>query len=153
MRPGTFIVFSLSDICCRYFMATDQEGERHLYSTNTSLGSPPGSPSCLTCSLAEPLCTQNDVIMSPGTTFFIQNCAGSEVEPPFSRLIETKTKTQLLLLDRNDRLRQNLAHFSLPQVRQIMLASAPTVSGSVKLFLPPGYRETDDFTFPLLIYL
>ena len=134
-------------------MATDQAGQRHLYSTNTSQASPHQSPECRTCSLAEPHCTNNHIRMSPGRRFFIQNCAGSDQEPPFSRLIETKTGSLLLVLDRNDKLRQNLAHFSLPQVKQIMLASAPTVSGSVKLFLPPGYRETDDFTFPLLIYL
>ena len=135
-------------------MATDQEGERHMYSTNTSLGSAPGSPSCLTCSLAEPLCTQNDVIMSPGTTFFIQNCAGSGL--PFSRIIQTQSLAVVLVLDTNERLRDNMAQFSLPQVQEIIVspASSPSsMSNSVKLFLPPGYRETDEFTFPLLIHL
>ena len=91
--------------------------------------------------------------MSPGSSYFIQNCAEGGSSLPFSRVIDTQTLAVVLVLDNNDRLRDNMAGFSLPQVQEITVSSSPTVSNSVKLFLPPGYRETDEFTFPLLIHL
>ena len=141
----------LTDDCYRYFIATHPTTQhRHLYKTSSrrDSSSQPNMPECLSCQLPGPACSNNQIEMSPERSFFIQNCAGSGL--PFSRIIQTQSLAVVLVLDTNERLRDNMAQFSLPQVQEI---SSPSVSNSVKRFLPPGYRETDEFTFPLLVHL
>ena len=53
-------------------------------------------------------------------------------------------------LETNARLERALGRLSLPRATELVL---PSSGARVQLLLPPGYREADDFTFPLLVFL
>ena len=82
--------------------------------------------------------------------FLFQECQSRD-EVPRSRIIKTSTLASILEMDSNDKMRQNLENISRPKVTEIFLSGWPSLR--IRLFLPPGYRKTDELRFPLLVYL
>ena len=81
---------------------------------------------------------------------FIQECPGSGIL--FSRIIDLETMTEVFRLENNDKLSKTIHKFSLPKIKEfsIQLLNSP-VPATVRLFLPPGYRENKEYAFPLLL--
>ena len=102
----------------------------------------------------------------PSVEEVVQECLGPGV--PATRLLDTArwaligphhTTSSPLIgcsgaavaeLETNARLERALGRLSLPRATELVL---PSSGARVQLLLPPGYREADDFTFPLLVFL
>jgi len=130
-----------------YFVAQDSEKRVHLYKSSTHLSSAPHIPECITCKLPRD-CDVSRVHMSPENSFFIQECLGASV--PYLNLIDTKKGEIVITLDNNTKIHESILNVSIPQETEIRMSSAPNFP--IKIFLPPGYRKTDEFIFPLLIH-
>jgi len=133
-----------------YFMGNleDDPGSLHLWETrsnNKSLGF-----SCVTCALKEAPCSYNKVHISPNRKFFIQECLGPGV--PFSRVVDLQTKTEVFRLENNEKLHEVMEKFSLPKIKELSIKlPSSDIPATVRLFLPPGFREEEEFAFPLVM--
>jgi len=55
-------------------------------------------------------------------------------------------------MDNNAKLSDSVKKFSLPKVKHLSVPLPHSkVPASVRLFLPEGFRETDEFSFPLVV--
>ena len=81
---------------------------------------------------------------------FIQECLGPGI--PFSRIIDLETMTEVFRLENNDKLSKTIHKFSLPKIKEfsIQLPNSP-LPATVRLFLPPGFRENKEYAFPLVL--
>ena len=81
---------------------------------------------------------------------FLQKCIGPGI--PFSRIIDLETMTSDFRLENNDKLSKSIHKFSLPKIKEfsIQLLNSP-VPATVRLFLPPGFRENEEYAFPLVV--
>ena len=134
----------------RYFMANQEEnpGSLHLWKTRSSNSSL--AFSCVTCDLPGPTCLYNKVHISPDTGHFIQECLGPGV--PFSRIIDLETEDEVFMLEKNEKLNKIINKFSLPKIKELSIKlPSSTIPASVRLFLPPGFREEEEFAFPLVV--
>lgn len=81
----------------------------------------------------------------------IYRCAGPEV--PSSVLVDVATNTIVYILDTNSELRALFASMAKPQIRTIQVEMESGYHAQVRLFLPPGLREHEDMTFPLILHV
>ena len=120
--------------------------------TETNFNSPVSNPmlTCISCTFPDPSCSYNNVHISPRSTFIVQECLGPGI--PFSRVINLQTLSELLRMDNNARLSDSVKKFSLPKVKHFSVPLPHSkVPASVRLFLPEGFREKDEFSFPLVV--
>ena len=104
-------------------------------------------PECLTCRSP---CLYSETHLSPSFTSYILHCLGPDI--PYSQAFSLPNNTAVFLLDNNTAIRENVRHFSTPQVKMMTVALTNSdIPARVKLFLPPGFREYEDFVFPLVI--
>lgn len=133
-----------------YFIANHEEnpGSLHLWKTRSNNASL--AFSCVTCDLPGPQCLYNSVHISPNSEMFIQECLGPGI--PFSRIIDLETMTEVFRLENNDKLSKTIHKFSLPKIKEfsIQLPNSP-LPATVRLFLPPGFRENEEYAFPLVL--
>jgi len=133
-----------------YFTANheDDPGSLHLWKTSSNNASL--AFSCITCDLPGPQCLYNRVHISPNSEMFIQECLGPGI--PFSRIIDLKNETEVFRLDNNEKLQKIINRCSMPKIKElsIQLPNSP-IPASVRLFLPPGFREEEEFAFPLVV--
>jgi len=131
-----------------YYLGSEK-GEpesQHLYK-HTLSDSQDGASTCLTCS---GYCSMSEVRLAPDNRHFIQHCLGPSI--PYSQVIST-TGEVVLVLDENSRLRDTLSRFSAPQTKYIQVDRGSGRNIKVQLTLPPGFREYEEFAFPLLLYI
>lgn len=120
-------------------------GERHLLSVSSL--SPPSAPQCLTCSSS---CQFSDIHMSPSASAYVQICQGPDI--PYTQLFSLPDNKPRLLLDNNGELRKTLSHFSLPLIKDLTVDLPwSDVPARIRLLMPPGFREYEEFAFPLIV--
>jgi dipeptidyl aminopeptidase/acylaminoacyl peptidase len=158
-------------------------GERHLYRTgDLNISSPDNREmDCLTCPPPEPSqsppqhglgSSSNTVIsgdiselaswppclyvaphLSPGLSprFYVLECLGPD--PPSASLVDLWSNTKLAILDTQPALRDRLAAMASPQVKTIKVLVDGGYHAQVRLHLPPGLREDEEMTFPLILHV
>jgi len=133
-----------------FFMANLEEDPGSLHLLQTSSDNATLAFSCITCDLPGPPCLFNKIYMASNSEMFLQECLGPEI--PFSRIIDVGTKKEIYQLDNNAKLKQILDKFSLPKIKElnIDLPNSP-IPATVRMYLPSGFREDEEYTFPLVI--
>ena len=122
----------------------------HLWRVSTSSMIP--SVSCITCELQGPQCSYNKIHINSDKDMFIQECLGLGV--PFTRVVNLHTFGEVLRLDNNDKLSDTMFKFAMPKLKTLRIQLPySTISATVKLFLPAGFRDNEDFRFPLVLDL
>lgn len=90
-------------------------------------------------------------MFSPNFKYYIQECLGPDV--PISFLIDTATNYRIAILDSNAALRKRLSTLALPQIKHIGIEIDDKYRAQVNLYYPPGLREYEEITFPLILVL
>ena len=133
-------------------MGTEREtpGSFHLWSVADNVSS--SSVTCLSCNTLGPSCSFSQFLISPGRKKLIQHCLGPDI--PFSRIMNLERMEEIIRLDNNDRLTEIMRTFSTPKVKDLSLSlpNSP-FPANIRLFLPAGFRDNEEFKFPLVIAL
>ena len=88
--------------------------------------------------------------MSPSASAYVQICQGPDI--PYTQLFSLPDNKPLLLLDNNRELRNTLSQFSLPHVKDLTVDLPwSDVPARIRLLMPPGFREYEEFAFPLIL--
>lgn len=97
-------------------------------------------------------CEYNKITFSPSYKYYIQECLGPDV--PITYLVETNTNYRIAILDSKAALRKQIAKLAAPQVNEFSVEIKIKESKyrvQVRLFYPPGLREYEEITFPLIL--
>ncbi|XP_030754520.1 inactive dipeptidyl peptidase 10 [Sitophilus oryzae] len=94
-------------------------------------------------------CDYNNVILSKGASYFIQECLGPDI--PIVVLARTLPNIRLAVLDTSNKLRKRVNRFSSPQEKSISVEIEFGYKAQVRLYLPAILREYEDTTFPLVL--
>lgn len=144
-----------------YFLATlpRRPDVRHVFrvaDASTHNDTTPVSSECLSCQDATyhpnvSNCQFARASMSKDFSYYVLNCLGPDV--PFSLVYSLPENKLVQVLDTNEDLKDLLGKLALPQTKFFNFdiledASAPA---RVKLLLPPGYREEEQYTFALVV--
>ncbi|XP_069158727.1 venom dipeptidyl peptidase 4 isoform X2 [Procambarus clarkii] len=160
-----------------YYMATmeDKPGERHLFRVADVSSPMLRIPECLSCLEADnttDACLYNKAHLSPDYAFFVLECLGPEV--PRTYLFSTwnsqaghKPGTNrsrrsaavnvgprmIYVLDDYSELRERVEEMAMPQVQtfRVELEEEVPYTYHVQLFLPPGLREDEITTYPMVV--
>ncbi|XP_023712953.1 dipeptidyl peptidase 4 isoform X2 [Cryptotermes secundus] len=91
--------------------------------------------------------------LSPGLSprFYVLECLGPD--PPSASLVDLWSNTKLAVLDTQPALRDRLAVMASPQVKTIKVLVEGGYHAQVRLHLPPGLREDEEMTFPLILHV
>lgn len=96
-------------------------------------------------------CLYNKVYFSTEYSYYVQECLGPD--SPSIYLVETVTNTKILVLNDGDALRNRLAQLAIPQIRTFDVEIRHGFHAQVRLFLPPGMKEEEDISFPLILHM
>ncbi|XP_035703535.1 inactive dipeptidyl peptidase 10 isoform X2 [Folsomia candida] len=96
-------------------------------------------------------CLYNKVTFSSDNRFFVRECLGPGV--PFVTLHTAPLGRLLYVLDNNTALKQEVADLGLPVIRTFSVEVSDGYKAPVKLYLPPGLREEEEFKFPLVLHV
>lgn len=96
-------------------------------------------------------CLFNRCYFSKDYSYYIQECLGPDT--PSTYLVETSTRTKIVVLNNGDLLRNNLAQFAVPQIRTVSVEIRYGFKAAVRLFLPPGMKEEEEVAFPLIVHM
>lgn len=140
-----------------YYMATMEEkpGERHLYrvsDVNSPLLRIPECLSCLEGDNTTDTCLYNRAHLSPDFAFFVLECLGPDV--PRTYLFSTWSGQMVYTLDDYNDLRDRVEEMAMPQVQtfRVELEGDNAYTYHVQLFLPPGLREDEITTYPMVVH-
>ncbi|XP_071527492.1 dipeptidyl peptidase 4 isoform X2 [Panulirus ornatus] len=160
-----------------YYMATveDKPGERHLFRVaDSSLTL--RIPECLSCLEADnttDACLYNRAHLSPDFAFFVLECLGPDVPRTYlfstwsnqgDHKVEDKGRQgstimslgprMVYTLDDYSELRERVEEMAMPQVQtfRVELEGDNTYTYHVQLFLPPGLREDEITTYPMVVH-
>ncbi|KAG7166627.1 Dipeptidyl aminopeptidase-like protein 6-like [Homarus americanus] len=159
-----------------YYMATkeDEPGERHLYRVADALPML-RIPECLSCLEADnttDACLYNKAHLSSDFAFFILECLGPDVPRTYlfstwsnqgDHKVEESGKRRssatsmvprmIYTLDDYSELRERVEEMAMPQVKAfpVKLEGDDTYLYHVQLFLPPGLREDEITTYPMVV--
>ncbi|CAL8070492.1 unnamed protein product [Orchesella dallaii] len=98
-----------------------------------------------------PPCLYNKVIFSPNQRFFVRECLGPFV--PYMTLHRAPLGNFILLLNNNTELRDRVAKLALPDMRTFFVETSGGYFAPVRLYLPPGLREEEEFKFPMVLHV
>ena len=156
-----------------YFVATrpDRPGVRHLFRVGDSVGKRLLKPEeskikCLSCvdDDDENVVTdssENDTklydceylkaFVSPKADFYAMDCLGPGI--PYSRVYSLPSNKPLSpILDANDDLRDSVSKRAMPKYKEFTVPLPESkIPARVRLILPPGLREYEEFIFPLVV--
>lgn len=96
-------------------------------------------------------CLYNKVYFSRNFSYYIQECLGPE--SPSIYLVETATNTKIALINGGDTLRKQVSQLATPQLRTFSVEIRHGFMAQVRLFLPPGMKEDEEITFPLILHM
>lgn len=96
-------------------------------------------------------CLYNKIYFSPEFTYYVQECLGPE--SPSSYLVETSSNIKIFTLNNGDILRNRLSKLAVPQIRTFDVEIRHGFHAQVRLFLPPGMKEEEDISFPLILHM
>ncbi|XP_043216612.1 prolyl endopeptidase FAP-like [Amphibalanus amphitrite] len=131
---------------------TDRPGQRHLFRIPANLSA---APHCMTCDLPRdahpPLshdCLHLDALFTENAQHYAILCEG----PAVPHVTATSVgRSQVALLRNNSALRADVAAASLAPVRPLFVPLSAGGRASVRLTVPPQYRETDLVSYSLLV--
>ena len=146
-------------------MATlpDRPDVRHIFrvqDASSRSDTTPVSSECLSCNATLPSTYSNSNVstcqyarasISTHFNYYVLDCLGPTV--PYSLVFSLPDNKFTKVLDTNEELKEALELLAMPQTQFVNYdildeASAPA---RVKLLLPPGYREEEFYTFPLVL--
>ncbi|EEB12760.1 dipeptidyl-peptidase, putative [Pediculus humanus corporis] len=81
--------------------------------------------------------------------YYVLDCLGPEVPSVF--IFDVSTNSMLAVLDANSELRSIFQAMAVPQIRKFQVELESGYHAQVKLLLPPGLREYEDISFPLIL--
>lgn len=96
-------------------------------------------------------CLYNQIYFSTEFTYYVQECLGPD--SPSIYLVETSTNIKILTLNNGDLLRARLSQLAIPQIRTFDVEIRHGFHAQVRLFLPPGMKEEEDISFPLILHM
>lgn len=96
-------------------------------------------------------CLYNKIYFSSNFTYYVQECLGPD--SPSIYLVETSSNQKIFTLNSGDMLRRRLAQLALPQMRTIDVEIRHGFHAQVRLFLPPGMKEEEEVSFPLILHM
>lgn len=83
--------------------------------------------------------------------YYVLDCLGPEV--PSSVLVDVSTNTILSILNLNSELRSLFSTMAAPQIKTFQVEMESGHHAQVRLYLPPGLREYEEMTFPLILHV
>ncbi|XP_063629085.1 inactive dipeptidyl peptidase 10 isoform X1 [Cydia splendana] len=95
-------------------------------------------------------CLYNRVIFSRNFSYYVQECLGPG--PPTIFLCASNGERRAVLWD-GAPLRQKFAALAVPQAKVFRVEVQANREARVRLYLPPGFRETDDLPLPLVLHV
>ena len=118
------------------------------------------SSQCLSCNVSyENLSDRSNVStcqyarasLSPDFSYYVLDCMGPSV--PYSLLFSLPKNNFVKILDLNEELQERLSELAMPQTKYLnyQVLQDTSIPARVKLLLPPGYREEELYTFPLIL--
>ena len=125
---------------------------------STHTDTTPVSAECLSCntSLVSPTrnvsdCQYSRASLSKDFSYYVLDCWGPSI--PFSAVYTLPQNQLVQILDDNQDLQEAIEKLAVPKVKYFNYtilegASAPA---RVKLLIPPGFREEETYTFPLVM--
>ncbi|XP_037032267.1 inactive dipeptidyl peptidase 10-like isoform X3 [Bradysia coprophila] len=96
-------------------------------------------------------CLYNKIHFSKDFSYYVQECLGPAT--PSIYLVDTNSKTKIMVLHNGDLLRSRLAQLAIPQIRTVSVEIKDGFHAQVRLFLPPGMKEEEEVAFPLIIHM
>ncbi len=95
-------------------------------------------------------CLYNSVKFSPTKSFFVRECLGPTV--PYVTLHEAPSGRLIFILNNNTELREKVNDLALPDIRTFFVETSGGYFAPVRLYLPPGLREEEEFKFPMVLH-
>ncbi|XP_047520693.1 inactive dipeptidyl peptidase 10 isoform X2 [Pieris napi] len=95
-------------------------------------------------------CLYNRVYFSRNFSYYVQECLGPG--PPAIFLC-SMSGTRLTVLHDGQPLRQHVAALASPHIKVFRVEVQAHREARVRLFLPPGLRDTDDLPLPLVLHV
>ena len=163
----------LNFIFYRYYLGTlpDRPDVRHLFKVpdaSTHQGTYIVRSECLSCNksvqlnnlttiisdkdnISDQSCQFNTAHLSKDFSFYVLDCQGPSMPQTF---VYSLPQNQLVkVLDTNDELQEIISGLAMPQVRflQFNISEDIKTPARVKLLIPPGQRQEEEFTFPLVL--
>ncbi|GFU47836.1 inactive dipeptidyl peptidase 10 [Nephila pilipes] len=126
----------------------NRPGERHLFSVSGKKARAATFTKCLTCEEGES-CLFFNVIFSSDSKNYVLECLGPGVPKIEIRSIYNQTFD---VLDTNDELKELLEERTLPQIRTFQVPLKGGYKAQVRLFLPPGVKEDEVLSYPLVVF-
>ena len=96
-------------------------------------------------------CQFNKAHISKNFSYYVLDCQGPSV--PQSFVYSISQNKLVKVLDTNAELQELLSELALPKVKYLQFNISEDVKtpARVKLLLPPGFREEEEFTFALIL--
>lgn len=92
----------------------------------------------------------HQALFSKNFDYYILDCKGPGL--PFTRAFALPTNEPILTMDANDELKDLLNTRAVPRMRSFTVDLPDSnVPAQVRLIMPPGLREEEDFIFPLVL--
>lgn len=95
-------------------------------------------------------CLYNSVKFSPKKSFFVRECLGPTV--PYVTLHSAPSGRLIFILNNNTELREKVNDLALPDIRTFFVETTGGYFAPVRLYLPPGLREDEEFKFPMVLH-
>ncbi|KAI8433026.1 hypothetical protein MSG28_013896 [Choristoneura fumiferana] len=95
-------------------------------------------------------CLYNHVMFSKNFSYYVQECLGPGTPTIF--LCAANGERRAVLWD-GAPLRQKFAALAVPQAKVFRVEVQTDREARVRLYLPPGFRETDDLPLPLVLHV
>uniref|UniRef100_A0A646QBZ2 Venom dipeptidyl peptidase 4 n=1 Tax=Hemiscolopendra marginata TaxID=943146 RepID=A0A646QBZ2_9MYRI len=132
-----------------YYIAAPEgkPGQRHLYQIDETK-SDDKLGECLTCEL-DPECLYVNTKFSVENSYFILECLGPGVPKIF--LFSTRNNKTRVELNSNSVLEEFILTKAMPQIRTFRVPLSSGYEAHVRLYLPPGLRDEEITTYPLII--
>ena len=156
----------------RYYLGTlpDRPDVRHLFrvpDASTHQGTYIVTSECLSCNKSVQLnnlttisdknsstdqsCQFNTAYLSKDYSFYVLDCMGPSMPQTFVYSLPQNKLAKVL--DTNEELQEIISGLAMPQVKflQFNISDEVKTPARVKLLIPPGQRQEEEFTFPLVL--
>lgn len=147
-----------------YYIATlpERPDVRHLFrvqDASTHTDTTPVSSECLSCNTTLVLsptqnvsnCQYSRASLSKDFSHYVLDCLGPSI--PFSAVYALPQNKLVKVLDDNEDLQEAIAALAMPKIRfyNYTVLEGATAPARVKMLIPPGFREAETYTFPLVL--
>lgn len=96
-------------------------------------------------------CLYNKVYLSLSHSYYVLQCLGPE--SPSTYLVDTMLAKKVYIIDSGAELREFVKSIALPQIRTFSVEIKNGFHAQVRMFLPPGAKEDEEVSFPLVLHI